>query len=356
MKVKILIFLYLAGLPFCKAQSHWETVHTFSKEPLTTAPLVWQYKDKLYLYTDKESAEMFKEKRADSLVPFSGEEKNSPEARKDAMQWVTDEGLWLFGGISSKNHSLLADLWLFNIRANKWEEIKQENKGPGPRRGSASWADSKGNLYMFGGYSDEWQNRISKNLNNELWAFMPGDKKWIKLESKLAPTARAYMAFWNVNSSEVLFYGGYGYDKEYTIARGLSDLWRFNMDRGLWTEVEQEKSPVLRSLGIGGSTVHPGGRYKPSFWKDSDGSFWLTFGQSVISSEKVNIEPFLWRLDPEKLTWTFRPVSSDPYILGAEFLHTGADGDLQIMFPSFLSAEREVEVKSQSMQLKLKSK
>jgi hypothetical protein len=102
---------------------------------------------------------------------------NIPGSRKGAVAWTDSLGnLWLFGGVgidSTNTSGQLNDLWEYtpnfsNPTAGEWTwESGAETAGqlgcyeivpetcpailPGSRGGSASWIDSSGNLWLFGG-------------------------------------------------------------------------------------------------------------------------------------------------------------------------------------------------------------
>jgi len=112
---------------------------------------------------------------------------NKPGARV-ASSAATDAlgNLFLFGGIGYADGSegWLNDLWKYNIATNQWTWLKGDstlnNNGvygivetadisnkPGSRFGNTSWADSSGNVYLFGG-NGYVANGISGYLN-DLW-------------------------------------------------------------------------------------------------------------------------------------------------------------------------------------------
>lgn len=337
-------------------QMKWEIVSKEGNEKVIKNTVFWEYKDKVILFS-KEKFEFSKESGLRDLIISTSEKSDKvPGFRREGMQWATDDGVWLFGGISDENHTLLNDMWFYHVDKGDWQEISVSGETPSPRRGSGCWTDEKNNLWMFGGYQDTSKDGVSMNLNNELWSFSISDRKWIRWESKNLPAPRANMAIWKIGTAQILLYGGFGLNKEHTIARGLSDLWQFDLSSGAWSELDKEKSPLSRSLGVAGSKVHPGYRINPAFWTDGQGYCWLSFGQSIISLQKISIEPFLWRLDPKNLSWSFVPVSSDPYIMTADHIMPGRDGSITLYFPTYVNHEKELIHQSQILKLNPDSK
>jgi N-acetylneuraminic acid mutarotase len=124
-------------------------------------------------------------------VPSAG---NIPGGREGAVSWTDKQGnFWLFGGYgydSVGDFDDLNDLWEFSPSTNEWAwiggndiltlnqvppgqygtlQIPAFGNTPGGREDAVSWADSKGDLWLFGGYgpdsTDTWGEL------NELWEF-----------------------------------------------------------------------------------------------------------------------------------------------------------------------------------------
>jgi hypothetical protein len=127
---------------------------------------------------------------------------NVPGARSSDMSWIDPSGnLWLFGGFGLDSASTAADmndLWKYTIGIGQWTWMNGYNfagqKGaygtqstpapgniPGARESAASWIDTSGNLWLFGGFgldsagtsgqlNDLWKYTIS----NGQWAWMSG--------------------------------------------------------------------------------------------------------------------------------------------------------------------------------------
>ena len=150
----------------------------------------------------------FKTKRWEK-INFTRAKQSSPIARFGASTWRHPLGdLYLFGGKStSGSYGFMADLWLFSIKTLTWKSLTtNENKEgtagiygtlgvssprniPGGRKGGATWIDSHGCLWLFGGsgydanakgflkmsglLSDFWLYNISINT----WMWVGGSKR-----------------------------------------------------------------------------------------------------------------------------------------------------------------------------------
>ncbi len=103
---------------------------------------------------------------------------NFPGDRNKALTWTGKNGdLWLMGGNSSSQQNL----WKYNINSNKWAwmygpktstpsnynygqiNIPSAANLPPYRHYSATWNDSMGNLYFFGGTQTETYDHINYN-------------------------------------------------------------------------------------------------------------------------------------------------------------------------------------------------
>jgi hypothetical protein len=116
---------------------------------------------------------------------------NIPGSRKGAVAWSDSTGnFWLFGGVGLDSVDAageLNDLWQYNPTLGDWtwesgsEVVNQPgNWGslgvaattnvPGARGVSASWIDSTGNLWLFGGNGPE--SGVNGSFS-DLWKFVP---------------------------------------------------------------------------------------------------------------------------------------------------------------------------------------
>src|ERR1700722_17477829 len=108
------------------------------------------------------------------LTPAAG---NIPGARIGAANWTDSSGhFWLLGGYgydANGDLGYLNDLWEFNPPTNEWAWMSGSDtvgghggqpgvygtlrtpapgNTPGSRNSAASWTDSVGNLWLFGGW------------------------------------------------------------------------------------------------------------------------------------------------------------------------------------------------------------
>jgi N-acetylneuraminic acid mutarotase len=187
---------------------------------------------------------------------------NIPGARFSAVSWIDAQGLlWLFGGYGwdiDSGHVSLNDLWKYDPTTQQWTWVSGYGYGngvatygtlgtsatsniPGAREDAASWLDSSGHLWLFGGYG--YDSAGDKGWLNDLWEFDPDSSAWTWISgsdtggqkgaygtqgtasTSNVPGARYSAVSWMDSQGRLWLFGGYGSDSEGTGGR-LNDLWR----------------------------------------------------------------------------------------------------------------------------------
>ncbi len=244
---------------------------------------------------------------------------NVPGGRSFAVGWVDASGnFWLFGGGTDTLE--LNDLWEFNPSANTWTWVSGSSTGnakgvygtlgtesasnvPGGRGDSASWIDSGGNLWLFGGAGLD--SNGTERILNDLWEFSPASKEWTWVSGSSignaagtygtlgigsagnSPGARNGTVSWTDSSGNFWLFGGDGLDSTGTgdgIGTSLNDLWKFSPTAKTWTWVSgsnlENAAGVYGTLGTASASSIPGSRYSSVSWIDSSGNLWLFGGQT----------------------------------------------------------------------------
>lgn len=180
---------------------------------------------------------------------------NVPGSRCDAVGWTDSNGnLWLFGGTGT-SAAIYNDLWEFNTSTKQWMWVSGSNSPgasgtygtegtavagnvPGSRYYAVGWADSSGNLWLFGG-------ETSNGQMNDLWKFNLASKEWTWVSgtdtagamgvygtlsipaAANAPGARLSPVSWIDGSGDLWLFGGYYTSTNGTVQVDFNDLWKY---------------------------------------------------------------------------------------------------------------------------------
>lgn len=277
---------------------------------------------------------------------------NVPGARCEATSLTDVNGrLWLFGGLgydSAGGFSYLNDLWMFDPAITEWAWISGSDiagqpgiygtKGtpdpaamPGGRHSPASWTDSQGRLWLFGG--EGLDSAGVSGVLNDLWAFDPTTREWTWISGSHTvdqggvygtkgtagpanvPGARWGATSWiDSNGKLWLFGAGLGYDSTGRSGR-LNDLWKFDPMTQDWTWVSGSatinEAGFYGTKGKSGSANVPGAREHAQGWIDPQGRLWLFGGRGMASASSGMLND-LWAFDPAKVRWTWVAGSGSP--------------------------------------------
>jgi len=263
---------------------------------------------------------------------------NVPGARYSASSWTDASGnLWLFGGVGYDAAGAvgnLNDLWKYTPSTGLWTWVSGgsgDNASgvygtqataaaanvPGGRNSVASWIDSSGNLWLFGGYGYDSTGSVGKL--NDLWKYTPSSGQWTWVggedaanggglystlgtaETGALPGARQAAATWVDSSGNLWLYGGIGYDSSAAVGN-LNDLWKYAPSSGEWAWVSggggHNASGVHGTRGTGSPASVPGGRNSISSWVDSSGNLWLFGGYGYDETGALGYLNDLWQYNP----------------------------------------------------------
>ena len=257
-----------------------------------------------------------------------------PRARNAAASWIDNSGhLWMYGGFysdSTNGLQLLADLWEYDPTSGEWALMAQNAPNsngvvgtggtnfPGARFAPATWKDSAGRLWLFGGGGyDSQPQPNSPDALNDLWMLDPTTAVWTSQGGPTGtddagssgtqytpaagnwPSARGGGVTWRDSSGNFWMFGGHA---SINGTGFFSDLWMYNPSTThQWTWVSgtantANTSPgVYGTLGTGASTNQPGARWLSSGWMDGSGHLWMFGGNAVGSDGTLGDLNDLWR-------------------------------------------------------------
>ena len=195
---------------------------------------------------------------------------------------------------------------------------------PGGRNSGATWADSNGRLWLFGGAGFD---AVGNNFFlNDLWRFDPSTNEWTWMGGSSQinqsgvygergtaaaaniPGARIASAIWTDKSGNFWLFGGWGLDAN-GVYSALNDLWNFDPSKNEWTWMSGgntvNQSGVYGALGSPSAGNTPGGTYEASSWIDQNGHLWLFGGYAYDAFGILGLSNDLWEFDPSTLEWTW---------------------------------------------------
>lgn len=196
---------------------------------------------------------------------------------------------------------------------------------PGARLYSATWTDSNGNLWLFGGNGIDGSS--NSGVLNDLWEFSVSSQQWIWQGGSPTvnatgnygsqgvpninnyPGARSSGAFAKDSAGNFWIFGGYGFDKNGNEGL-LGDLWKFNPNTLLWTWMGG--SQVYNNLsyegpmGVGSAIYYPSARVESALWIDPSGNAWVFGGEDAWATYFYND---VWEFTPSNNSWTWQQGS-----------------------------------------------
>jgi len=268
----------------------------------------------------------------------------------------------------------LNDLWKFNPATSEWTwmggnstvgakggqpgvygklTVAAAGNAPGSRDSAASWTDSIGHFWLFGGIGFDANG--NQGELNDLWEYNPTTNlwAWIAGNSTLntsggrfgiygrlgtpaatnAPGGRHSSSTWTDSKGNLWLFGGGGFG-----ASGdggtLDDLWEFNTTTRQWTWMggPQTAGPTDRqpgvygTIGVAAASNFPGGRYAAASWSDKTGNLWLLGGNGFDAAGTVGILNDLWEFNLSTNQWTWAGGSSTVGSNGVQPSVYGAPG------------------------------
>jgi N-acetylneuraminic acid mutarotase len=241
---------------------------------------------------------------------------------KSVSRSVVTLGLGLLLGSSVMVESAQADndWYLIHGAATGGRGVYPASPGmpgqPGARRYAATWTDSQGRLWMFGG-SGYAETPNGPSSLSDIWMYDPGANSWYWMGgdkvASVTPTypgtvgqagvigARFSCTFWKDSADNLWVFGGYGRNTQG--GEGfLSDMWKLNTQTMTWTFEGGSQTPNDNGdyRGIN-QTGRPAARRDGAGGVTADGDFLLFGGAGPANASRND----LWRFTPATRTWTW---------------------------------------------------
>lgn len=293
---------------------------------------------------------------------------NTPGARYQAMSRTDSTGnFWLFGGLgidSTGTRGHLNDLWRYSQGQWAWMSgstlsnqpgvAGQDQPGvygtlgtpgsynvPGARVSGTTWADSSGDLWLFGGLGVDSTGALG--LLNDLWKYSGGQWTWMggsDLVNQLGTYgnegvpdvhnslgARTGAVGWIDSAGNLWLFGGNGNDATGKTAGcasspyvcELNDLWKFDGTQWTWVGGSNAANALgaYGSKGTAATANTPGARDSATAWVDGEGNFWLFGGDGFDSSGTYAGLNDLWKYSNGRWTWeSGSNLAAEPGVYG----------------------------------------
>jgi N-acetylneuraminic acid mutarotase len=194
---------------------------------------------------------------------------------------------------------------------------------PSGRQFAATWVDSSGDFWLFGGYGKDSNGALLPI--NDLWKFSAGEWTWIAgptvggqsgnygspgvATPNGTPGARSEAASWKDAAGNFWLFGGLGYDSVGHEA-SLNDLWKYSAGEWTWVggSALTNKNGVYGAPGVADPSNIPGARDQAAVWVDASGDVWLFGGMGYDASNTIVGElSDLWKYSNGQWTWMAGP-------------------------------------------------
>ncbi len=258
---------------------------------------------------------------------------NHPPGAYELCEWKDKHGnFWLYGGTYPDN----SDLWKYNPLTNEWTWVKGNqlsfqaavygSKGisdpantPGYLYyGCASWTDTSGNLWLFGGHPPTnvlWKYNISLNE----WTWVNGDTiaggialhgiQGIPAPLNVPGSREEVASSWTDSLNNLWLFGGQGLDDAGNMGM-LNDLMKYNISSNEWTWMSGSNlvnNPGNYGIkGVPSPSNAPSSRRTYSKWKDTQSNLWLFGG----GDDNGNLYNDAWKYDMSLNEWTWMAGTS----------------------------------------------
>jgi N-acetylneuraminic acid mutarotase len=269
-----------------------------------------------------------------------------PGARSEAAAWTDSSGnLWLFGGNgfdSAGTEAVLNDLWKYSNGEWTWMGGSDlvNSKGqygtlgvagaantPGARDWPATWTDTSGNFWLFGGLGYD-SSGATMGMLSDLWEYSNGEWTWVggpkvsgqkgtygtKGTSNAAniPGGRFGAFTWFDSSGNMWLFGGNGDDSNGT-SGFIDDLWKYSNGQWTWMTGSNvvNEAAVYGVQGTASASNTPGARYTGGAWADKSGNLWLFGGSGSYTAGFYGDLNDLWEYSGGEWTWV--SGSNSPY-------------------------------------------
>jgi hypothetical protein len=190
-----------------------------------------------------------------------------------------------------------------------------DTSSPGGRKNPATWTDSNGNLWLFGGYGLTFTSGLTPPATqlNDMWEYVGTQNYfgsfqnyWNNLIPALSgkgPAPRDGAVTWTQPGvgGDLFLFGG-----EDQALNFYNEVWRYNIVGNAWTLVSggANQSGVYGTKGVAAAGNIPGSRWGATTRIDASGTVWLFGGFGFDSATtSPGLLNDLWKYSGGQWTW-----------------------------------------------------
>jgi hypothetical protein len=281
-----------------------------------------------------------------------------PGGRWGSSTWTDAAGnLWMFGGqgydASTIDFTLLNDVWEWipggpdpegagtftgewiwqggsSIGNQKGAYGTKNNPStanlPGGRWAAATYTDSVGNVWLFGGQGLD--SAGTTGLLADLWKYNIASQQWTWVSGSNiagpngaygaketagpnnAPGGRQNATLWVDTAGNVWLFGGFGFDSTGTGAPEgaiLNDLWEFTGGQWVWVSGDNlaNQTGVYGTQLAAAATNVPGSRWGAVGWSDANNNLWFFggWGYGTTTTDPTGFLNDIWEYQHSTGQW-----------------------------------------------------
>lgn len=177
-----------------------------------------------------------------------------PVGRSRPNLWIVGDRLYLFGGITA-SFNTLNDLWVYDQKTNAWTELVPNGtpSAPPPRHEALSGTQPRRDkLTVYGGETIDATGNFQAPLN-DTWEFDLRTNTWTEVtptETFNINPARNYGSAAVIGNALYLHGGDLpggerGCGSPF-LQNPTEELWRFDLVKRVWTQVQPDGDPLVR--------------------------------------------------------------------------------------------------------------
>ncbi len=242
--------------------------------------------------------------------------RNCPSMKGSYAKWTTDRSIYLYETIEvagSDDDRVM--FWEYDLDLMQWRCVEErdfssysfgtkgianKNNFPGPRSSTAAtWLDSDGNIWLFGGHDRSASFDITGDLwkfdvTSKLWTFVNGGEDEVVHGEIGQPSSTAYPQIeLGLNSSRNFSFTDKNGDLVLFRTTGShlgskNDVWRYNIESNKWTWLEGGEDADSDN-GIGHSIR--------ASWTDDENLYYF------LVKNRLGYGWFVWTFDSDTHKW-----------------------------------------------------